>query len=71
VGFIFLFIFIDVKFIAHKHMSKNQDRYKEDYTEIDVEELEEIETERFEKFRPKKKGKNKPKHKDAYQSDDE
>ncbi len=71
VGFIFLFIFIDVKFIAQKHMSKNHDRYKEDYTEIDVEELEEIETERFEKFRPKKKGKNKPKHKDAYQSDDE
>ena len=51
-------------------MSKKYDRYKEDYTEIDVEELEEIETERFEKFRPKK-SKNKPKHKDAYQSDDE
>jgi hypothetical protein len=52
-------------------MSKNHDRYKEDYTEIDVEELDEIETEKFEKFRPKKKGNNKIKHKDAYQSDDE
>lgn len=36
-------------------MSKNHDRYKEDYAHIDTEQLEEMETERFEKFRPKKK----------------
>lgn len=71
VGFVFFRYIYKRKVYCIKHMSKNHDRYKEDYTEIDVEELEEIETERFEKFRPKKKGKNKPKHKDAYQSDDE
>ncbi len=36
-------------------MSKNQDRYKEDYSHIDIEELEEMDTEKFEKFHPKKK----------------
>ena len=36
-------------------MSKNHDRYKEDYSHLDVEKLEEIDTEKFEKFRPKKK----------------
>jgi hypothetical protein len=36
-------------------MSKNQDRYKKDYAEIDTEELEEMETKKFEKFHPKKK----------------
>ena len=35
-------------------MSKNQDRYKEDYLDKDIEEFDEIETEKFEKFRPKK-----------------
>jgi hypothetical protein len=49
-------------------MSKNNDRYKEDYISIDIEELDEIETRKFEKFRPKKKksvkGKDKTKEKD-------
>jgi len=36
-------------------MSKNQDRYKEDYVNIDIEKLEEMEVEHFEKFHPKKK----------------
>jgi hypothetical protein len=36
-------------------MSKNQDRYKEDYVHTDLEQLEEMETEHFEKFKPKKK----------------
>ncbi len=36
-------------------MSKKHDRYKEDYSHIDIEELEEMATEKFEKFRPKKK----------------
>jgi len=36
-------------------MSKNQGRYKEDYTHTDIEELEDMTTESFEKFRPKKK----------------
>lgn len=35
-------------------MSKNHDRYKEDYSHLDIEKLEEIDTEKFEKFRPKK-----------------
>lgn len=52
-------------------MSKNYDRYKEDYVNVDIEALEEIPTERFEKFRSKKKEKNKPKYKDAKRSDDE
>jgi hypothetical protein len=51
-------------------MSKNNGRYKEDYTEIDIEELDEMETEKFEKFRPKKKGKNKTKHKEAQREDE-
>jgi hypothetical protein len=44
-------------------MSKNQDRYKEDYINLieNVEELEELETKKFEKFSPKKK--NPPKSK--------
>lgn len=36
-------------------MSKNQDRYKEDYTHIDIEELDEMEVQKFQKLRPKKK----------------
>ena len=38
-------------------MSKNQDRYKEDYTEVDIERLDELDTEKFEKFHPKKQDK--------------
>jgi hypothetical protein len=38
-------------------MSKNNDRYKEDYSHVDIEQLDEIETKKFEKFRPKKKNK--------------
>jgi len=57
--------------LLQNNMSKNNYRYKEDYSNIDVEELDEIETEKFEKFRPKKKGKNKPKQKDAHIEDDE
>jgi hypothetical protein len=47
-------------------MSKNQDRYKEDYIHLaeNIEELEELETEKFEKFRPKKKHQSKVKHKE-------
>jgi len=52
-------------------MSKNHDRYKEDYTSIDIEELDEIETQKFQKFRPKKKEKNKTKYKDSHQQEDE
>jgi hypothetical protein len=53
-------------------MSKNNDRYKEDYISVDIEELDEIETKRFEKFRPKKKEKAKAKHKsDTRQQEDE
>lgn len=51
-------------------MSKNNDRYKEDYTVIDIEELDEIETTKFEKFRPKKKDKNKIKNKEAQREDE-
>jgi hypothetical protein len=42
-------------------MSKNHDRYKEDYINLieNVEELDEIETQKFEKFRPKKKNPSK------------
>ena len=35
-------------------MSKKQDRYKEDYLDKDIEELDELDTKKFEKFRPKK-----------------
>lgn len=52
-------------------MSKNNDRYKEDYSHIDIDQLDEIETAKFEKFRPKKKDKNKPKQKNAKHGDDE
>ena len=38
-------------------MSKNNDRYKEDYTQMDIDVLEEINTERFEKFKSKNKNK--------------
>lgn len=51
-------------------MSKNNDRYKEDYSNVNIEELDEIETEKFQKFRPKKKKNKKPSHKDI-QRDDE
>jgi hypothetical protein len=53
-------------------MSKNQDRYKEDYiTLIDnVEELDEIETQKFEKFHPKKKNADKVKYNKPTRDDD-
>ena len=35
-------------------MSKNQDRYKEDLSHLDIETLDEIETQKFERFHPKK-----------------
>lgn len=44
-------------------MSKNHDRYKEDYSHIDLEQLEEMPVEKFEKFRPKKKDAGKSKGK--------
>lgn len=44
-------------------MSKNNDRYKEDYSHIDIDQLDEVETTKFEKFRPKKKEKGKSKDK--------
>ena len=40
-------------------MSKKQDRYKEDYLDKDIEELDELDTEKFEKFNSKKKDKKK------------
>jgi hypothetical protein len=40
-------------------MSKNQDRYKEDYLDKNIEELDELDTEKFEKFNSKKKDKKK------------
>ena len=53
-------------------MSKNNGRYKEDYANVDLEELDEMETRKFEKFRPKKKEKVKAKHKsDARREEDE
>lgn len=51
-------------------MSKKNDRYKEDYSNVDIEELDEIETEKFEKFRPKKKKNKKPTHKDIQREDE-
>lgn len=52
-------------------MSKKQDRYKEDYSTANIEQLDEIETKKFEKFRPKNK-KNKGKSKDkSIKKDDE
>ena len=53
-------------------MSKNQDRYKEDYIHLldNVEQLEEIETKKFEKFRPKKKNSVKTKHKPTKEEDE-
>jgi len=53
-------------------MSKNHDRYKEDYSTVDIERLEEIDTEKFEKFRPKNKKNIKGKSKDnSIKKDDE
>jgi hypothetical protein len=50
-------------------MSKNHDRYKEDYSTIDIEQLEEID---IEKFRPKNKKNIKVKSKDnSIKKDDE
>ena len=53
-------------------MSKNQDRYKEDYINLieNVDALEEIETPKFEKFRPKKKNSPKAKHKEVTKDDE-
>lgn len=53
-------------------MSKNHDRYKEDYTNLveDLEYLEEVETQKFEKFRPKKKNPSKTKHKEIHKDDE-
>lgn len=51
-------------------MSKNHDRYKEDYLQKDADELLEIETEKFEKFRPKKKQANKAKQKGPKKEDE-
>ncbi len=51
-------------------MSKNYDRYKEDYTQLDVEDLEEVNTERFEKFKSKKKSK-KAKQSYSFKSNEE
>lgn len=44
-------------------MSKKQDRYKEDYSHIDLDQLDEIETKKFEKFHSKKKSKPNAKQK--------
>ena len=53
-------------------MSKNHDRYKEDYSTIDIEQLEEIDTEKFEKFRPRNKKNIQGKSKDnSIKKDDE
>ena len=41
-------------------MSKNHDRYKEDLSHLDIEELDELETQKFERFHPKKKADKKP-----------
>jgi hypothetical protein len=51
-------------------MQKNNDRYKEDYSHLDIEELDELETKKFEKFQPKKK-KNKGKIKDNMPNKDD
>ena len=51
------------------HMSKNQDRYKEDYIHIDMDELDELEVEKFQKLRPKKTA-SKTKNKSSEQEQD-
>lgn len=51
-------------------MSKNQDRYKEDYIHIDMDELDELEVEKFQKLRPKKKGAAKKDKKSSEESKD-
>ena len=64
------FLFFKVYLLCD--MSKNHDRYKEDYSTIDIEQLEEIDTEKFEKFRPKNKKNIKVKSKDnGIKKDDE
>jgi len=50
-------------------MSKNQDRYKEDYIHIDMDELDELEVEKFQKLRPKKTA-SKTKNKSSEQEQD-
>lgn len=51
-------------------MSKNHDRYKEDYSHVDIEQLEEIDTEKFEKFRPKNKKNIKSKDNNSKKDDE-
>jgi hypothetical protein len=51
-------------------MSKNQDRYKEDYSHLDIEELDELDTEKFEKFRPKKSKDTKSKDKSVQKGEE-
>ena len=64
------FLFFNIYLLCD--MSKNHDRYKEDYSTIDIEQLEEIDTEKFEKFRPKNKKNIKVKSKDnGIKKDDE
>ena len=64
------FLFFNLYLLSD--MSKNHDRYKEDYSTIDIEQLEEIDTEKFEKFRPKNKKKIQGKSKDnSIKKDDE
>jgi hypothetical protein len=52
-------------------MSKNNDRYKEDYSHVDIDQLDEVETKKFEKFRPKKKDKNDVRKKKIKNGDEE
>ena len=64
------FLFFNLYLLSD--MSKNHDRYKEDYSTIDIEQLEEIDTEKFEKFRPKNKKNIQGKSKDkSIKKDDE
>jgi hypothetical protein len=51
-------------------MSKNNDRYKEDYTQLDIDVLEEINPQRFEKFKSKKKNKKAKEKSGANRQDD-
>ncbi len=61
------FLFFNIYLLCD--MSKNHDRYKEDYSTIDIEQLEEID---IEKFRPKNKKNIKVKSKDnSIKKDDE
>jgi hypothetical protein len=50
-------------------MSKNNQRYKEDYTNVDLEELEEREPKKFERIRTKKDKSSHKKNVDKQQPD--